>query len=156
MKKVINFIFVGLYFTAFTIATVQTARATLGESVDSVTSDRKAYSAVQHATLTRKGFTVQEFKSDANMVREYISPSGVVFAIAWNGLSHPDLTPLLGTYLGDYKHALVHTASHRGNRHFQVKANRVVVEKWGHMRNMQGRAYIPTLIPNGVSINEIK
>jgi len=37
-----------------------------------------------------------------------------------------------------------------------VRTDRVVVEKWGNMRNLQGRAYAPALIPPGVSIDEIK
>jgi hypothetical protein len=97
-----------------------------------------------------------EFKSEANVVREYISPSGVVFAIAWNGLSNPDLTTLLGTYIGEYQKALRNATSQKGKRYIQVKTNRIIVEKWGHMRNVQGRAYIQALIPSGVSINEIK
>jgi hypothetical protein len=132
------------------------AHSTLGEPANSVVSDRKAFSAVQRATTTRNGYTVQEFESDANIVREYISPAGVVFAVAWNGLSHPDLTSLLGSYVGEYKQALRQTPRRRGQRHLQVKTNSVIVEKWGHMRKLQGRAYIPALIPSGVSINEIK
>jgi len=41
-------------------------------------------------------------------------------------------------------------------RHFVVRTDRVVVEKWGHVRNLQGRAYPPALIPLGVSVDEIK
>jgi hypothetical protein len=156
MKKRIKIVFIGFYLTALTLAAAQRAQATLGESMNSIESDRKAFSAVRHTMLTRNGYTVQELKSDANVVREYIAPSGVVFAIAWNGLSHPDLTTLLGAYVGEYRQALQHASSQRGRRHLQMKANRVVVEKWGHMRNMQGRAYIPALIPSGVSIDEIK
>jgi hypothetical protein len=156
MGKGIVPMLLGFYFAASTLATVQQAQATLGESVDSVASDRKAFSAVQHATTTRNGFTVQEFQSEANSVREYVSPSGVVFAVAWNGLSHPDLTPLLGTYVDEYKQALRGTAIRKGRRYLRVQSNRVIVEKWGHMRNMRGRAYLPALIPSGVSIDEIK
>ena len=156
MKIRIKALYLGLYFATLTLATAQRAQATLGESVDSVESDRKAFTAVRHATLARNGYTVQEIKSDANVVREFISPSGIVFAIAWNGLSHPDLTTLLGTYVGEYQQALQQTTGQKGKRHLQVKTNRAVVEKWGHMRNMQGRAYIPALIPSGVNIDEIK
>lgn len=99
---------------------------------------------------------VREVTSDANIVREYISPSGIIFAFAWNGLSHPDLTSQLGSYAGEYQKALRQSPGQKGKRHSQVKGNRVIVEKWGHMRNMQGRAYIPSLIPTGVSIDEIK
>ena len=132
------------------------AQAALGESADSVESDRTALSAVRRAATARDAYTIQEIKSDAATVREYVSSSGVVFAVAWNGLSHPDLTPLLGSYAGEYREALRQTPRKPGRRHLQVKAERVVVEKWGHMRNLQGRAYVPALIPQGVSVDEIK
>jgi hypothetical protein len=156
MKKSIRALFFGLFVLMFIPVTARIVQATLGESSDSVESDSRTFSAARHATQPHIGYTVQDFTTDGNVVREYISPSNVVFAIAWNGLSHPDLTPLLGTYLQEFQQALRNTSRQRGKRHMQVTANRVIVEKWGHMRNMQGRAYIPSLIPAGVSINEIK
>jgi hypothetical protein len=128
----------------------------LGESDDSIASDEKALSAVRGVAAVRKGYTVHEIRSDSTTVREYVSPSGVVFGIAWNGRIHPDLTPLLGTYSGEYNEALGRTPREPGRRPYSVKTDRVVVEKWGHMRNLQGRAYAPALIPPGVSIDEIK
>ncbi len=132
------------------------AQATLGEPAESVLSDRKALSAASGATTVRSGYTIQEVKSDSVTVREYISPSGIVFGIAWNGLIHPDLAPLLGSYAGEYEEALKQTPRKRGRRFSEVKAARIVVEKWGHMRNLQGRAYAPALMPPGVTIDEIK
>ena len=152
----IKALFYGFYFAIFTLATVPSAQATLGESVDTGMSNRTPSSAVQRAALSRNGYTVREVRSGANVVREYVSPSGVVFAIAWNGLSHPDLTSQLGAYAGEYQKALRKTAVRKGNRHSQVKTDKAIVEKWGHMRNMRGRAYLPTLIPAGVNIDEIK
>ncbi len=140
-----------------TLAAPQQGRATLGESADSVSSDRIALSAENRTATTRKSFTVQEFESNGTFVREYISPSGIVFAVAWNGLTYPDLTPLLGSYAGEYKAALRQTPRRPGIiRRHAVRTEGVVVEKWGHMRNLQGRAYAPSLIPPGVSIEEIK
>jgi len=133
----------------------QKAQAVLGEPAESIAKDSKALSAVRRVTTTRNRYTVQEIVSDANIVREYVSPSGIIFAIAWNGLTHPDLTQLLGTYAGDYQQALRLTKRVPGQRHIQLKANKVVVEKWGHMRNLQGRAYAPALMPQGVSVDEI-
>ncbi|HUI67132.1 MAG TPA: DUF2844 domain-containing protein [Nitrospirota bacterium] len=144
----------GIYVTAF--ASVQSAQAALGESADSITSDRLSLSAVQGVTTTLNGYTIHTIESDATKVREYISPNGVVFGIAWNGLIHPDLTPLLGSYAGEYQEALRQTPRKPGRRRLQVKTDHIVVEKWGHMRNLQGRAYAPALIPPGVSIDEIK
>jgi Protein of unknown function (DUF2844) len=156
MKRNIYALLVCLGLVAASFSTAQRAQAALGESADSVESDRKALSAVRRAATTLDAYTIQEVKSDAATVREYVSSSGVVFAVAWNGLSHPDLTPLLGSYAGEYKKALRQTRRTPGRRHLQVKAERVVVEKWGHMRNLQGRAYDPALIPQGVSVDEIK
>ncbi|ABB31906.1 hypothetical protein GeomeDRAFT_0008 [Geobacter metallireducens RCH3] len=144
----------GLLTTPFMPA--RQSEAALGEPAASVAVDRKALSATQRAATTRKGYTVQELVTGGNTVREYIAPSGIVFAVAWNGVSHPDLTLLLGSYLTEYKQALRQAPRQRGQRRSQVKANQVVVEKWGHMRNLQGRAYVPGLVPDGVTINEIK
>jgi hypothetical protein len=156
MRIRIYSLLLGLGLSVVVFATAHRVQATLGESADSIESDREALSAVRSATTVRNGYTVQEVGSDSTIVREYVSPSGVVFAIAWNGLVHPDLTKLLGSYAGEYHEALQQTPREPGRRHLLVKTNRVVVEKWGHMRNLQGRAYVPALIPPGVSVDEIK
>ncbi len=156
MRRIPSVRFLALGLLAVTLAAARPARATLGEPADSVTSDRKALSAASGAKTAHSGYTVQEVVSDSVRVREYISPSGVVFGIAWNGLIHPDLAPLLGSYAGEYREALRQIPRKPGRRFSKVKTNRLVVEKWGHMRNLQGRAYAPALIPPGVSVDEIK
>ena len=156
MKRRLYSLFLGLWFLAATFATAPGVQATLGESADSIDSDRKALSAVRCATRLRNGYTVQIIESDSAVIREYVSLSGVVFGIAWNGMLHPDLTQLLGSYAGEYQEAMQKTPLKPGQRRLQVKTDRVVVQKWGHMRNLQGRAYAPALIPPGVSIDEIK
>jgi len=155
MRRVPIVLLVLILLTITLLSSSQT-RATLGESADSVASDQKSLSAVRRATTIRHGYTVQEITSDPTTVREYVAPSGVVFGIAWNGLVYPDLTPLLGTYASEYQEALRRTPRNPGRRSLQIRTNRIVVEKWGHMRNLQGRAYLPGLVPLGVSINEIK
>ena len=156
MKRGYGVLLVGVWLTVGVIAVSPEARAALGEPAESISADCKALSAARRGVTARTEYTVQEVVSDANVVREYLTPSGIVFAIAWNGLSHPDLTPLLGSYVAEYRQALRKTPRTPGRRHFRVRADRVVVEKWGHMRNLQGRAYDPALIPPGVSIDEIK
>jgi uncharacterized protein DUF2844 len=155
-RRILHALILCLGLAAPMFSLPQHASATLGGSADSVETDRKVLSAVHRGITARAGYTVHEVTSDANVVREYVSSSGVVFGIAWNGLSHPDLTPLLGSYADEYRQALRQTPHKPGRRSLQVKANRVVVEKWGHMRNLQGRAYDPALIPKGVSVDEIK
>ena len=156
MKKRIYFLFVALLLLVPIFAAARRAQAVLGESVDSVESDAKALSGVKGATTTRNGYTVHQVDSDSAIVLEYVSASGVIFAVSWNGLVHPDLTQLLGSYAGEYERGLEQTSREPGRRRLRVKTNEVVVEKWGHMRNLQGRAYAPALIPPGVSTDEIR
>jgi hypothetical protein len=132
------------------------ARATLGGGADSITTDRKALSAVHRATAKRSAYTVEEVVSDATTVREFVSSAGIVFAIAWNGNVHPDLSQLLGTYSAEYEAASKKTQRTQGRRHRRLTTGNIVVETWGHMRNLRGRAYVPGLVPAGVSLDEIK
>ena len=155
MKNKLYALILFLSYLLTLFITAQRAQATLGESADSVASDLKTFEAARGTTMIRNGYTVQEIASDSVRVREYVSTSGVVFGIAWNGLIHPDLTQLLGSYANEYQEALQQTPRTPGRRSHQVKTDRVIVEKWGHMRNLQGRAYAPALIPPGVSVDEI-
>jgi hypothetical protein len=156
MKMRLYAIFLSLGLSVAIFVTAQHVQATLGESADSIESDRNVLSAVRRAKTVRDSFTVQEIKSGSTAVREYISPSGVVFGVAWNGLIHPDLTQLLGSYANEYHDALRRIPHNKGRSRLQIKTSRVVVQGWGHMRNLKGRAYVPSLIPPGVRIDEIR
>jgi len=157
IKRKLCILFLGVGLSVSLLANAQQTQAALGESADSVESDRKALSAVKNATTVHNGYTVHEFALDGTFVREYVSPSGIVFGIAWNGLTYPNLTLLLGSYADEYEAALRQKPRSPGlKRQHILKTDRVVVEKWGHMRNLKGRAYVPALFPPGVSIDEIK
>ena len=92
MKYIIYYAVLGVILIGSALATAPSARATLGEAADSVMVDRKALSATRNATtMTHANYTVQQIESDAVTVREYISSSGIVFGVAWNGLVFPDL-----------------------------------------------------------------
>jgi hypothetical protein len=145
-----------LALSAGLLIPVRSARATLGGSADSVESDRRALFSVRGGTTVHNSYSVQEIDYGGTSVREYVSPDGIVFAIAWKGIRHPDLTILLGSYAGPYSEALQKTPCQPGARHLSLKADGVVVEKWGHVRNLQGRAYAPDLIPPGVALDEIR
>jgi hypothetical protein len=154
MKRKLTTLLIGL--AALSLMAAGPVQAALGESFDSVASDETALVAKRASQTVRDGYTVQGLRSDSVTLREYVAPTGVIFAIAWDGLIHPDLTPLLGSFAGEYRTALRHAPREPGRRNQRVETNQIVVEKWGHMRNLQGRAYVPALIPAGVSIDEIK
>jgi hypothetical protein len=132
------------------------ALATLGMGADSIAGDRRALSAKRVVTTTRARYTVHEVTSDATVVREYLNSSGVVFAVAWNGRMHPDLSALLGSYNTEYLRGKNQAPRRHGEKFTQVQAGTVVVERWGHMRKLQGRAYLPAQVPEGVTLNEVR
>lgn len=156
MTRSIPSFFVTLALGLTVIASPQLALATLGEPASSVAADRRALGAAHRATMTRGSYTVQEEVSGANTVREYVNASGIVFAVAWQGLRHPDLNQLLGKYFPDFNEAKQRVPRTPGRRQMQVEGNKVVVQTWGHMRDLHGRAFLPALLPSGVTIDEIK
>ena len=155
MKNISCRLFLCLAFSIASLFMVRPGDATLGQPADSVESDRIALSAVRGGTTMQNGYTVQEINYGGTAVREYVSSSGIVFAVAWNGIRHPDLTALLGSYTDQYRKTLQQTPRQPGVRHLSVRTDGVVVEKWGHVRDLRGRAYAPGLIPPGVTTDEI-
>ena len=132
------------------------AFAALGDRVEAVSSDEKALSAKRMNADVFKKYSTQDLESDSTKIKEYIDNNGVVFAVTWNGLDHPDLSVVLGSYFKSYQAEEKKHARKHGERHQKVSAETVVVQKWGKMRNFKGRAYDPSLIPAGVTLDEIK
>lgn len=89
-------------------------------------------------------------------VREYATPSGLVFAVTWRGPVLPDLSALLGDYFTTFK-AETDSARMIGKRGSPVQLERadLVVRSGGRMRNFFGHAYAPALIPSGVNIKDV-
>jgi len=78
----------------------------------------------------------------------------MVFAVAWQGPSLPDLRQLLGAYFDQYAGA---TAARRARRApVLVELPTLVVQSSGHMRAFAGKAYLPQGLPQGVVANEIQ
>src|SRR5271170_675169 len=78
------------------------ALAALGGDQTSVATDMAKMKASVKVTST-KAFTVHEIKSTNRIVvREYVSPDGKVFGVAWQGPFMPDLQQILGTYFQQF------------------------------------------------------
>lgn len=130
------------------------ARAALGDVEASVESDRLAMHALQQTTRTAR-FTMHELRaSSGTTVREYVSPAGTVFGVAWQGPTLPDLRQLLGSHFDEYVAA---AASRRARRSpLLVQLPDLVVHSGGHMRAFVGNAYVPQALPPGVTAAEIQ
>ena len=128
--------------------------ASLGGDVGSVQSDQAHMQASLRVTQ-RSAYTLHQLQTPAGVaVREYVSPAGKVFAVAWHGPSRPDLKQLLGTHFDEFRQAL----QTRGPGHGPVLVQMpgLVVQLGGHMRDFVARAYLPDELPAGVRAEEIQ
>ena len=131
------------------------AHAALGADVTSVENDRQRMKAELRVTTAPGGYTVHEIQTPATtVVREYVSPSGRVFAVAWSGPVLPDLQQTLGSYYEQYRTA--GTTPHEARRHLRVDQPDLVIRSNGHMRAFHGYAYVPSLLPTNFSADDIK
>ncbi len=132
------------------------AYAALGGDVASIGADRAQMkgSVEQRQTLA---YSVSEIKaSNGTVVREYASPSGHVFAVAWQGQFAPDLQQLLGTYFDQYSAAVkANKATYVGRRPLNLQLPGLVVQMTGYMRAYHFRAYLPQEVPAGVKQEEL-
>jgi hypothetical protein len=145
-----------LALVIFAVLIAGGSSAFLGGPAGSIEQDRKCLSATEDGTIPGADYTVRQMHNSAATVREYISPSGVVFGIAWEGQASPDLMKLLGPYAGEYQDALKRTARQPGRPYLKATTDRLVVERWGHVRDLHGRVYAPDLIPPGVPVDIIR
>ncbi|HEX5460792.1 MAG TPA: DUF2844 domain-containing protein [Steroidobacteraceae bacterium] len=134
------------------------AQAGLGDTVASVQADRVSMKG-QLRTRSEAGYSVQEITAaNGVLVREYVSPSGVVFAVRWSGPAMPNLQQTLGTYFAQYRtsaHAQRATGQRAGHHHLEIRTPSLVVHAGGHMRQYFGLAYVPSLVPQNLSISDL-
>lgn len=144
----------GLIIAVVLLASSQ-AMAELGGDAASVETDRAHMKAAVARALPSQKYTVHELQgTGGQVIREYVSPAGTVFAVAWNGPQMPDLRQLFGAYFGVYQQAAKAKRSGRGPLH--IDQSDLVVHSGGHMRAFSGVAYVPQLVPQDVAIGEIK
>jgi hypothetical protein len=133
---------------------VAPAMAGVGQPLESIERDAAAIGG--HVT-EREGtgkFSVREIVAPGDTrVREYVSPSGIVFAAAWIGQSMPDLKVLLASYYARY--ALQATANEHGAKVLVVDSPDFVLRIVKLPRSMAGAAYLPSLMPEGVSAGDL-
>ena len=132
------------------------AWAALGGSVESVAADQVKFQA-KRQTAGMPGYTVHEIsRDDGGVIREYVTPAGKVFGISWSGPALPDLSQLLGSYSTEFHNTLLAQPKSFGRRPVAVHNSDLVVETGGHMRAFQGRAYVNSMLPAGVSADTVK
>jgi Protein of unknown function (DUF2844) len=132
------------------------ARGSLGGDMTSVLEDAGELHGVAQASLLQQ-VEIQEIESDNGMrIREFLNRAGIVFAVTWAGPVAPDLQQLLGPQFAAYTAALAGRPRLGLQRFVRVATPDLVVESEGHLRACTGRAYLPAMIPTGVSAAELR
>ncbi len=135
-----------------------TASAALGGTVASVEADRVHAKGSLTRIVRTDAYALHEIRSAVGTtIREYVSPAGTVFAVAWDGPWMPDMTQVLGAHFDHYQHVMTARARKRRSRGLvAIDDADLVVQMSGHPRSFSGRAYIPSLVPQHVEIGAIR
>jgi hypothetical protein len=130
------------------------ASATLGEPEITVQNDVDRAHASIKSSQDRSAYRVHEITlPSGTSMREFVAPSGMVFAVTWQGPIRPDLRQALGQYFEPFVSAP--RAKFADRRHLQIQQGDLVVQMSGHMRSLSGRAYLVSAIPGGVNIGDL-
>ena len=129
------------------------AAATLGEDASSVSADQAQLQATLEIAAAAK-FAVHRLQlPSGTVVKEYVSPAGMVFAVSWQGPSIPDLRQVLGRYFETYVGAVKRQGASAVHT---IQQPPLVVQTGGHMRAYFGTAYVPPMLPRGVLAEDIQ
>ena len=129
------------------------AAASLGGDEATVAADHAVLEGTIKVARVQR-YAVHEIAAPSGtVVREFVSPAGKVFAVAWSGPAMPDLRQVLGPYFDMYVAAVAQRKS-RGPVHVALPG--LVVQSGGHMRAFVGKAYLPDGMPAGVATEEIR
>ena len=91
---------------------------------------------------------LQKDLDSGTTVHEYLDSSGTVFAVSWSGPFLPDLKEILGVHF-ETMQAQAAKRQHPRHSRMAVRGADVVILSTGHMRALQGRAWVPSKLPAG-------
>jgi len=149
MKNILGVLFI------LTVGTVP-AWAVLGQYESSVSVDQE-YLRSEDRVQAFQAYKVHQLTSaHGTVVREYVSPQGLVFGVTWQGPFMPNMQQLLGSYVTNLQTASPSQTHVRHLRGVIVKTKDFVFANSGHMRYYKGNAYVPSLIPSNVSAEVVR
>ncbi len=118
---------------------------------------RPANRAADGLTTNPAVYIVRESTLESGtVIREYTSGDGIVFGVAWQGPTVPDLASVFGNYLRDYSAGVEAAHASRGWRTpVSVSTRNLVIKTGGHMGAFSGQAWLPPALPSGLTGNDI-
>jgi hypothetical protein len=95
--------------------------------------------------------------SDGSSIREYVTPAGIVFAVAWSTRFKPNLQALLGQHAASFDAAASAALRLPGiKRQVVLKHGDLVAHSAGHLNAFVGQAYLASLVPEGVHVEDLR
>lgn len=133
------------------------AFAALGGDLRSVSADRETTQGRLQSTPMQQYEVHQITTSGGTVIHEYMTLPGKVFAVTWRGPFPPNLQQLFGSYYEQFQEAALSGTQPRGGTHRMLSITQpdFVVQQFGRMPSYQGKAYVPSLIPDGVSVDTL-
>jgi hypothetical protein len=132
------------------------AAAHLGGDSDSVDADRQQLRA-DLRSIPMQQYNLHEIRAaSGTLVHEYATRQGTVFAVTWQGPLPPDLHQLFGDYYQRYQAAAAAQLRPGMHRQLNIAAADLVVQSTARLRAFRGVAYIPSLLPAGVSVVDLQ
>ncbi len=131
------------------------ALAYLGGETGSVSADRAALHGQLSATSMQQYDLHVITAATGTLVHEYTSADNRVFAVTWQGPTPPDLRLLFGAYFEGYSGAATAGIRAGAHRQLSVALTDFVVHATGHARAFRGSAYVPSLVPPGVAVDDL-
>lgn len=131
------------------------ALAVLGGAAGSVSADTAALRGQLRSTPFVE-YDRHQIVTGPLIVNEYVTRAGQVFAVTWQGPVPPNLRQLLGDYFGRVQSAAAAVRRPGMHRSFSLVQSDLVVVNTGRLRAFSGIAYLPALLPQGVSISELQ
>ena len=136
---------------------VATAAERVAKAERKIDKLAKKLGSARQAVRKQVNFTVHEVVNPGLTLREYTDKEGVIFAVAWDGISQPDLAPILGSYFEDFSQNISQSPKTFGRKaQSEVRGEKVTVVKWGHMRSAHGKAFVAAKLPEGVKAEDIQ
>jgi hypothetical protein len=153
MTRTLNAAAMKALFLLAMLAVPARAFAALGGDSASVALDREALKGTL-TVIAAPAYQVHELALASGGVREYVAPSGAVFAVTWNARKAPDLRQLLGSYFERYA---AEAKVHRTGHHFlSIDTPDFLASAVLSQRGSRGRAILRTLVPGGVTNEELR
>ena len=142
-----------------TLLTTPAAQAVLGGDVSSIGTDQARFKGQRRQAVALR-VQVQSHEitlSDGSSIREFVAPNGIVFAVAWSTRFKPNLESLLGQHAATYASAARDALKTPGiKRSVVLQRDDLVVHSTGHLNSFTGKAYLHSLVPEGVRVDELR